>query len=278
MSRSTCVASPTISSRTCLPSELGDVAHHARKSLHAVGERPHAAGQRLVVQAVREIERAAVEHLELVSRCGQNAAGTRVHARCASASAASRLLVQRHAPTSASRRRRASLQDSCCMPLEPQQRFGERLEPARLDQRLAGEAEQAIEVLGGDAQHAVRVRRAIGRRVAGSSGAAASADSVDRRPRVAAPVGTARSAVAAIARQRRERTPSHVGLLSSAHSPMSASGVCAIRSSRSVPPSSRSICAWRQRRCGPAARRRSSLPSRARRGRPRRGRRCGPRL
>ena len=54
-----------------LAERVGDVADHAWKRLHTVGERPHPAGQRLVVQAVRQVERSAIEHLELDEPLGQ---------------------------------------------------------------------------------------------------------------------------------------------------------------------------------------------------------------
>ena len=43
----------------------GEIAHHARQALDAVGERPHAAGQRFLVEPMREVDGAPVEHLEL---------------------------------------------------------------------------------------------------------------------------------------------------------------------------------------------------------------------
>ena len=43
-----------------------DIAHHARKGLHTIGEGPHAAGQRPVIEPVREIRGARVECLDLI--------------------------------------------------------------------------------------------------------------------------------------------------------------------------------------------------------------------
>ena len=47
-----------------LAQRAAQIAYHPRKALNAVGERSHAAGQRLVVKPMRQIGRAAVEQLQ----------------------------------------------------------------------------------------------------------------------------------------------------------------------------------------------------------------------
>ena len=42
-----------------------EIAHHARPRLGAVCKRPHAAGQRALIQPVREIDGMTIVHLEL---------------------------------------------------------------------------------------------------------------------------------------------------------------------------------------------------------------------
>ena len=82
------------------------------------------------------------------------------------------------------------LREIVLQPLEPQQRFGERLDPARLDERLARQAQQAIQVLRRHAQHAVgrapRARRRSPRRAS----ATAAALPARRPPCRAAPGGS----------------------------------------------------------------------------------------
>ena len=55
-----------------LPAQgAGEIPHHARQTLHAIGKRPHAGGQRLLVEPMREMDGATVEHLELGEAQGQ---------------------------------------------------------------------------------------------------------------------------------------------------------------------------------------------------------------
>src|SRR5213075_2990207 len=42
-----------------LAERAADIAHHARETLDAIGKRPHPHGERLVIQAVSEVGRAA---------------------------------------------------------------------------------------------------------------------------------------------------------------------------------------------------------------------------
>jgi len=43
----------------------GEISHHAREGLHAVGKRPHVAGQRAIVEPMREMCGAPVERVDL---------------------------------------------------------------------------------------------------------------------------------------------------------------------------------------------------------------------
>ena len=137
------------------------------KALDAVGERPHAAGQRFLVEPMREIGRPAVDCLELGQplrqellafidpplRLGER--GLR-HAR------------PLHRPSSCPQPVER-LGGSCCSRFRRSSDSPNGLEPARLDQRLAGQAQQPIEVLAADPQDHDRacreaaLRRRLGR-------------------------------------------------------------------------------------------------------------------
>ncbi len=136
----------------------GQVAHHARKAADAIAEGPHARAQHFQIHALRKVGRAAVEHVQLLHPVGQ------------------KLLAFGHfAAQLVKLMFRALGQVLFAQPVaqviqlvgqlglvafEALERVGKRAQPARFDQRLARQPQQAIEILGRQPHHPFRRLRA----------------------------------------------------------------------------------------------------------------------
>ncbi len=136
-----------------LSQRASDVAHHARKPLDSVGKWPHAARQRLIVEPMREAGGLTFACVELVQPRSQELL-TFQDAMPRVGHGGLRPFVERLL-----RQRIAQMVDRLgafvVQPLQSQERLAEWPQPARVDERLAGQAEQAVEVVDGDAQDPV---------------------------------------------------------------------------------------------------------------------------
>ena len=216
-----------------------DVADHAREGADAIGEWPHADHQRLIVEAVREARGLVIGCLELVELLRQKlpagdeaAAGPRQRgagafsSRCrgkAACSVSSAPAVSR------------------CIRFSRSSDWRERPEPARLDERFAGQIEQAVEIVRADAQRAVG---RLGREVFAVAGGGGAGDGVGRGKGggggvAGGCIGSPAGPCAFSAATKRSASACH----SRAGAPLSRFGALAIMPSRSTPRRSRSIWA-----------------------------------
>jgi hypothetical protein len=134
------------------------VAHDARIHVRRVAERAHPALQRLVVQLLRKVGAAPVEAIQLVD--------LRIQLMLQLAERAAHA-VERFGGARVERFGEGFVQRVECAcgialrAFDAQHRRGERFQPARFDQRFAGQAQQTVEIVGAHAQDAVGAARAF---------------------------------------------------------------------------------------------------------------------
>ena len=145
-----------------LAQRAGQVAHHARKAMYAVAKGAHPRAQHFEVKPVGEVGRPPIIQVQLQQT------GVQIMLRLGDLlKQTADLLPRRLGEFFAIERLAQPFQGALQIrlhPLESLQGFREGSQPARFDERLPRQAQQAIEVLGGQVQNAITIFRFCGDR------------------------------------------------------------------------------------------------------------------